>query len=125
MKYGLTGIVALGLTALGAEPAVAQHGPVGHYTARLSARDHFNSSGVRLTTVAAIIRQDRANVHRFGLIDGEDQPDNFFGVAQNRASLERLLARGSMGPGVARAIVNGEPLIHVDIYPGYVVVTVL
>ena len=41
------------------------------YKALLSERDHFNSEGQRLTSAAAIIRQDRANVHRFGIKDAE------------------------------------------------------
>ena len=52
-----------------AAPAAAQHGPLGHYNARLSARDHYNSNGERLRTVAAILRQDRANFHRFNRRD--------------------------------------------------------
>lgn len=115
----------LAATLFAAVPAQAQHGPVGHYTARLSAGDHFNSNGQRLTTVAAIIRQDRANVHKFGRIDSEDELDGYFDAPEMRASLERLIAKGKVAPGVAKAILNGEPLIHVDIYRGYIVVTVL
>lgn len=37
------------------------------YIALLSDADHFNSSGQRLTSAAAIIRQDRANYHLFGI----------------------------------------------------------
>jgi hypothetical protein len=48
------------------------------YTARLSARDHFNSSGQRLREPGAIIRQDRANFYVYGLRDSEDQPDSYF-----------------------------------------------
>ena len=118
-------LVASLLTLMVAGPAMAQHGPLGHYTARLSSQDHFNSNGQRLRSVAAIIRQDRANFHRFGRHDHQDQWDGFFNNQGNRAGLERLIARGRMGPGVRNAIINGEPLIHVDIYHGYVVVTVL
>jgi hypothetical protein len=38
----------------------------------LSEQDHLNSNEQRLTTAAAIIRQDRANFHRFGLRDPAD-----------------------------------------------------
>lgn len=121
---GLQLLAAPLLILLAAEPAVA-HGPLGHYNARLSSRDHFNSNGERLRTVAAIIRQDRANFHRFMRHDPQDQWDGYFKNQGNRAALERLIARGTMGPGVSDAIINGEPLIHVDIYHDYVVVTVL
>ena len=43
--------------------------PLETYTARLSADDHTNSDGKKLTTVAEIIRQDRANYHKFNLAD--------------------------------------------------------
>jgi hypothetical protein len=86
------------------------------YTARLSARDHFNSNGVRLRTAAAIIRQDRANFYVYGLRDDEDQPDSFFSNKANRARLEQMLENGRTTPEATYAIVNGTPLIRVDIY---------
>ena len=100
---------------------------LGHYHALLSERDHFNSNGQRLTSAAAIIRQDRANFHRFGLSDSEDEPDAFFADAGNRAALESMLERGRAGPGVISRIVNGTPYVRVEVWRGragpYVVVT--
>lgn len=89
---------------------------IGSYTARLSAQDHFNSRGARLNSAAAIIRQDRANFHEFGVTDEEDWSDEFFVLKRNRDLLERYLANGRADPGVLNAIVNGTPLIRVDIY---------
>lgn len=86
------------------------------YTARLSAKDHFNSSGERLKTAAAIIRQDRANYHKFDKGDQEDENDTFFSSAENRAVLEKQLERGSNSGGALRTIVNGTPLIKVSVY---------
>src|SRR5262249_34463515 len=68
------------------------------YQAFLSERDHFNSNGQRLTTAAAIIRQDRANVHRFGLRDPDDESDSYFADEKNRSTLERLLNQGHSDP---------------------------
>lgn len=86
------------------------------YIARLSANDHFNSSGVRLTSPAVIIRQDRANFHKFRVRDGEDEPDSYFQSAGNRDLLQRLLDRGRTTPSAYRRIVDGEPLIRVSVY---------
>jgi hypothetical protein len=85
------------------------------YVARLSERDHFNSNGQRLGSAAAIIRQDRANFHAFRMRDPEDQSDGFFSLKSNRALMERLLRNGSATPGVLSAIVNGTPLVLVEI----------
>jgi len=101
-------------------PGVAAAQPVEVYVARLSSHDHHNSNGQRLTTIAAIIRQDRANFHRFGIRDPEDDDDAFFDDANNRARLERLIARGSVSRRAGRAILYGTPLIQVTVYDNYV-----
>ncbi len=99
------------------------------YTAFLSEADHFNSSGERLRSAAAIIRQDRANFHRFGRRDPQDQNDMFFADEGNRNTLEQMLERGQASPGVISRIVNGTALIRVDIFRSrtgpYIRVTVL
>ncbi len=86
------------------------------YVALLSERDHFNSDGQRLTSAAAIIRQDRANFHRFGLRDPADEDDRFFVDEGNRAALENLLAHGRADQGVINRIVNGTPLVRVEVW---------
>jgi hypothetical protein len=99
------------------------------YTAFLSEADHFNSNGQRLTSAAAIIRQDRANFHRFGRGDPGDEGDRFFADINNRAAMESMLERGRSSPAAINAIVNRTPLIRVDIYRDggahYIRVTVL
>jgi hypothetical protein len=99
------------------------------YQAFLSERDHFNSNGQRLTSAAAIIRQDRANFHRFGLRDSGDEGDRFFASAENRNTLERMIERGTSEPRAIYRIVNGAVIIRVDIYRGprgpFINVTVL
>lgn len=89
---------------------------IASYVALLSAADHFNSNGQRLTSAAAIVRQDRANFHRFGIRDPQDEDDAFFADEGNRAALEQMLERGRAEPGVIARIVNGTPLIRVEIY---------
>jgi hypothetical protein len=120
--------LAIAATAWMPAPAQAQQ-LVGSYVALLSEADHLNSNGQRLTSAAAIIRQDRANFHRFGIRDAEDQDDTFFADEGNRAALEQMLERGRADPGVISRIVNGTALIKVDIYRGvsgpFIRVTVL
>ena len=107
--------VSIGVTAIIATPSRAQE-LIESYVAFLSEADHFNSNGQRLTSAAAIIRQDRANFHRFGIRDPQDEDDSFFADAGNRETLERMLENGHAAPGVISRIVNGTVLIRVDIY---------
>jgi hypothetical protein len=86
------------------------------YFAYIGADDLFNSSGVRLSQPWAIIRQDRANVHRFGIVDRLDQGDAFFASEADRATMERMLRKGSISPRAARDVVAGGVLVHVEIF---------
>lgn len=88
------------------------------YSAGLSEADHFNSNGQRLTSPAAIIRQDRANFHRFGVRDPDDEGDSFFSSQENRALMERLIERGRISASARKRIVNGTPYVTVEIYAG-------
>lgn len=106
----LTIVFAYALSSARAEELVEQ------YVAVLSERDHFNSKGGRLTDAAAIIRQDRANYHKFGMRDRGDSGDNFFADAANRDLLERMLNRGSSSRSAINAIVNGTPVVLVQIF---------
>lgn len=104
----------LGLALCGAARADAY---LGSYTARISDSDKEASDGYPLSTAAQMVRQDRANWHKFGSGDPEDEDDPWFGSAQSRVRLESMLrASGAMSAGTRRAIVNGHPLIQVDVY---------
>lgn len=105
------------LGCLMAAPASAQS-LIESYTARLSSADHYNSNGERLTSPAAIIRQDRANFHKFGIRDPEDEGDGYFASASNRALMERMLERGHTSGSARRSIVDGTPMIRIDVFDG-------
>jgi hypothetical protein len=109
--------IALGMLAYHPCPTHAQQ-LIESYVALLSEADHFNSSGQRLTSAAAIIRQDRANYHRFGVRDPEDEDDSLFADERNRLAVEQMLEGGHAEPGVISRIVNGTALIKVDVYRG-------
>ena len=122
-----TVFLALGLVLAAAAPVSAAE-LIGSYNAFLSHADHYNSNGERLTSAAAIIRQDRANFHKFGIQDDQDETDSYFDNVDNRAVLEQMLNDGNSDPGVLRRIVDTNVMIHVDIYRShhhgdYVVVT--
>ena len=89
---------------------------VAAYSARLSRQDHYASDGVPLESPAAVIRQDRANYHKFHRPDDEDEFDEFFNTTEHRAMLERALERGHTPKAAYRAIMNGTPYITVTVY---------
>ncbi len=64
---------------------------VGAYTAAISARDLTNSKGVQLTSFAAVLQQDRANVHKSGKVDHlgdfHDEVDDYFTSPKRRSQL--------------------------------------
>ncbi|MBC7986623.1 MAG: hypothetical protein H7X93_08130 [Sphingomonadaceae bacterium] len=118
-----------GLLASLALPAAAwatgvRHGSIGHYDALISDADHYNSEGIRLRDATAIIRQDRANVHRHGIVDDADGYDYFFSNPNARAALERMLSVGELSQADEVAIVSGVVRVHVDIFPNSVRVKV-
>lgn len=59
------------------------------YAAYISAQDLRASDGYPLTEIRQILRQDRANLHRFGRPDPYDEWDGFFGSADNRAVFDQ------------------------------------
>ncbi|WP_224546954.1 hypothetical protein [Mesorhizobium sp. CA16] len=115
----------LAATTLGTGTARADD-MLGSYTARISDRDHRASDGYPLGSAAQMVRQDRANWHKFHRRDSDDQGDVWFRSDGSRADLQRMLERGgAMSSSTRRAIVNGEPLIEVDVYSDGVRVSIV
>ena len=82
------------------------------YTAKLSNQDHFNSSGARIKSAADIIRQDRANFHKFNKRDKEDTNGNVFSTASARAEIPKKLV---ISKSTAKKIVDGTPTVIVTV----------
>ena len=104
-----------------AVPASAQ-GIVDEYCTRISKHDKVASDGYRLTDAGSILRQDRANFHKFGTADDEDQSDNTFASTTARARIPAMLDNGQSYPNALHRIVTGTPFICVEIYPQYIYV---
>jgi hypothetical protein len=99
---------------------------LGSYVARISDRDHYASDGYALDSAAQMVRQDRANYHKFHRRDRDDENDVWFRGNDDRVRFERMLQKpGAMSGPVKRAITNGEPLIQVDVYSRSVEVSIL
>jgi len=115
-KRNLSSYILAALLPFAAINAVNAQEIIGRYTAFIGADDLFNSRGARLTEPWQVIRQDRANFHRFNIFQDGDQWDPFFGNANNRAAMEDMLRRGSISPTAARDILSGGRVIDVTIF---------
>lgn len=89
-----------------------------NYSAYIGQDDLYNSSNVRLTQPWQVIRQDRANVHRFGIRQPGDETDSFFSVTRNRDLAERMIQHGRIEGSAARRLLDGDVRIHVEIWRG-------
>lgn len=78
--------------------------------------DLVNSNGDALTAPWQVIRQDRANYHRFGIRHAGDQSDPLFHDPENRALMEQYVQQGRISPQAARDIMRGGATIVVHIF---------
>lgn len=85
------------------------------WRARLSEKDHLNSSGARLAGVLDIIRQDRANVHRHVHTDEEDGIDTLFTTPEAREQLGQMSVEVVGGKKAEARILKGTPLVEVRV----------
>lgn len=113
-RFARAALVATAVLGVAA-PAVAEQ-QIGSYWAYIGNADLYNSKGQRLTAPWQVLRQDRANVHRFGVSQPGDEGDRFFGSINNRAAMEQMIMRGYIAPGAARILMNGGATVHVRIF---------
>lgn len=102
------------LMLLAVAPARAQ--VTDSYCTVISDTDKRASDGFELTDAASILRQDRANYHKFGDRDEGDGPDSSFRSARARERIPPMLDAGGTESTVLEDIVYGYPEICVDIY---------
>jgi hypothetical protein len=104
--------------------------PLCSYNAKISDSDKKNSAGSSLMTagvnkasLAAIIRQDRANFHQFKIRDPEDEADCIFSDKQARAKIEDMINSSSIDVKLIKHIVTNSPVITVTIYEDKLAIT--
>lgn len=108
-------ITALLVWSMMAVPGMAQE-VIGSYWAHIGRADLFNSKGARLTQPWQVLRQDRANYHRFGISQPGDEWDPFFGSIDNRAAMERMIMNGRITAEARRLVMQGGAEVFVRIY---------
>ncbi|MCT4554858.1 MAG: hypothetical protein N4A53_09250 [Pelagimonas sp.] len=104
--------IAIGLMA-SAAPLQAQEQFWGTYMTYLGPEDRVNSRGVRLTSAEAIVQQDRANMHRFGIRHAHDERDPWFNTKESRAAMGRALRIPSY---YADIITRQDALVVVSVF---------
>lgn len=90
-------------------------GVIGSYNAYIDRDDLYNSNGKRLTQVWQVLRQDRANFHKFGISQVGDDWDPFFDDVNNRTAMEMMVLGGYIDPRAERIILDGGAVVHVEI----------
>jgi len=96
-----------------------QVGLVTSYIAKIGYQDHYNSRGRRLTTLSDILRQDRANYHKFYKRDSEDEGDDLFSSKRNRGLLKGLVRNSNIPYSIENSVMHDTPIIEVRIYEDY------
>lgn len=115
MRHLIT-LASLLLALALAQPALAQGVMQDSYCTQISENDKYASDGYALTDAGSILRQDRANFHRFGIADDGDQADATFDSTKARQALPAMLDNGFIDDTTADQIVRGTPYVCVDIY---------
>lgn len=77
-----------------------------YYGARIGAKDRVNSEGAPLTTLSAMLQQDRANYHKLKQRDREDQGESYFTTVERRQLLSK--AKIKVDPQLKKKILNGS-----------------
>jgi hypothetical protein len=101
-----------------AAPAIAGDGAICSYRAYIDQKDLYASDGLRLKTPSDILRQDRANYHKYGIQQEGDTDDEYFNTAAHRELFERIPVRCSQRLG--SAIVDGDVTVGVTVYEDYI-----
>jgi hypothetical protein len=108
-------IVSAVLVALTPAAATAQSLQA-QYVAFIGEADLYNSSGARLSAPWQVVRQDRANFHRFGIRQPGDEWDPVFDDVDDRALMERYIRDGHISAQAAADIMRGGATIVVYIH---------
>lgn len=89
-RYVLLTITLVTPHVAAAEPNLAS------YYANIAREDFYNSRGAPIKDVGAVVQQDRANFHRFGVRQSGDESDPYFGDRAMRARIPELVRAGGV-----------------------------
>ncbi|OAN79910.1 hypothetical protein A8B78_11655 [Jannaschia sp. EhC01] len=104
------------MPAIAIAQSAAAPAPVAEYVAFIGEADLYNSNGARLSAPWQVLRQDRANYHRFGIRQPGDEWDPLFADADDRALMETYVREGYISPRAAADIMRGGATVVVRAY---------
>ena len=122
----ITASLMLLTTPVFAEDVIAE------YLTWLDVKDTVNSKGVKLASFGAVLAQDRANYHRFGIRQDLDMSDPVFSDREMRARLPHWYKAGEpVEAYILQDVMNGRGhyvfvrvmgtngrITHVNVYEG-------
>lgn len=86
------------------------------YCTVISETDRHNSNGSRLTSVAQVIQNERANYHNNRHRDAGDETDGTFRTKADRAEMAGMFRANSVGPILSEQIVSGSGDLNVCVW---------
>ena len=101
LRYLIPTITLITTQAVSADPNLAA------YYTTIGKEDFYNSKGAPLKSVGAVIQQDRANFHRFGLRHAGDETDPYFSNQATRAMIPDLMRAGGVDRYLKKLLGNG------------------
>ncbi|MBY4894640.1 hypothetical protein KUL25_17920 [Rhodobacteraceae bacterium N5(2021)] len=104
------------MPAIAIAQSAAAPAPVAEYVAFIGEADLHNSNGARLSAPWQVLRQDRANYHRFGIRQAGDEWDPLFADADDRALIETYVREGYISAQAAADIMRGGATVVVRAY---------
>jgi hypothetical protein len=109
-------LLTIVLAVLAMSPAAAQeYGELAWYSARIDVADMQNSRGQPLAKIGAVIQQDRANFHRFGIRQARDSDDGIFSDRAMRAALPNLVDVVG-GDNALETFINRRQPFDIEVY---------
>jgi len=89
------------------------------YNTAITKKDMFNSAGVKLKTVGSVVRQDRANYHRFRRRDRSDGHEDLFADPRQRVELEKAINRSFRGTRNSLGFDDGYYIMEQLVWDAY------
>lgn len=115
--FGMKKLVVAAFLAVTVAAPVGAQELLGGYFAMLDYQDMRNSKGVVLGDFCAVVQQDRANWHKFGIRQQYDEGDPWFTSLQRRQVISGNCFVAAGSEYIPNAVLRGEPrFVRVQVF---------